>query len=188
MSDETRPGDLPGVPSEHERIMGSANIRREAAYFDARAEADVEAQEAAREYHEGLSAEVQASGHRLHEMLEGMRHDDTRIPTRAQLRPLYHALARHCEATEKTARRALDDRHAAAEVVEDDRAEGERLQANLKDLITRDQPEDTFALSVAGVLGNIDLYVAQERRDLIPAIDRELSPTQSARLARHFTS
>lgn len=184
MSGLMRPQDTPGVPGEHERINGPANIRSQAAYFDERAADDVKAQVAARDHHEGLSARVVASGEGLHEMLEGLRHDDT--PPRRELRPLADALARHCEATEVTARRALDDRHAAGEVVSDNRAEGERLQHDLADLIMRPQPEGTYALSVAGVLGEIDLYVAHERRDLIPAIDRELSPTQSARLAHAF--
>jgi hypothetical protein len=71
-------------------------------------------------------------------------------------------------------------------VVGEDRVEGERLQHDLADLIVRTQPEDTYSLSLAGVLAEIDMYVANERRDLIPAIDRELSPTQNARLAHAF--
>jgi hypothetical protein len=185
MSEMMRPEDSAGVPGEHDRITGPAQVRRHAAYFDARSEADVAAQVAARDHHEGLSARVADSGGRLHEMVEGLRHDDPPLP-RERLRPLAHALARHCEAKEATARRALDERHAAAEVVGEDRLEGERLQHDLADLITRPQPEDTYSLSLAGVLGEIDMYVAHERRDLIPAIDRELSATQSARLARAF--
>ncbi|WP_031514001.1 hypothetical protein [Streptomyces sp. NRRL F-5123] len=186
MSEVTRPEDTPGVPPEHDRIAGPASIRGQAAYFDERAKADVEAQVAARDHHEGLSARIQESAGEIHAMVDGVRHDDTRMPTRADLRPVANALARHFEATEKTARQALDERHAAADVVREDREEGERLQRNLDDLLTREQPEDTFNVSASGVLGEIDLYMAHERRDLIPAIDRELSPTLSARLARSF--
>jgi hypothetical protein len=187
MSGLMRPEDTPGVP-EHDRIAGPANIRGQAAYFDERAKADVEAEVAARDHHEGLSARIQESGDGLHRMVDYLRHDDTTMPTRADLRPVANALARHFQATEKTARQALDERHAAADVVREDREEGERLQANLDDLITRDQPEDTFNVSASGVLGEIDLYVAHERRGLIPAVDRELSPAQSARLARAFAA
>lgn len=184
MSELMRSEETPGLPGGHERINGPSNLTNRADYFDARSQADLEAEVAARDHHEGLSARVAESGQGLHEMLEKLRHDEIR--DRARLRPLATALARHCEATEVTARRALDERHAAGEVVEENRADGERLQHDLADLITRPQPEDTYSLSLAGILGEIDMYVAHERRDLIPAIDRELSPTQSARLARAF--
>ncbi|NUS12225.1 MAG: hypothetical protein HOY69_12630 [Streptomyces sp.] len=186
MSELMRPQDTPGVPGGHRRVTGPAKIRSEAAYFDARAKADVEAEVTARDHHEGLAARVQASGEGLHGMVEELRHYEESFPTRGQLRPLANALARHCEATEKTALQALDERGAAGDVVLEERKEGTQLQRNLDDLIRKDQPEDTFAVSVAGVLAGIDMYVAHERRDLLPAIDRELSPTHSARLARSF--
>lgn len=188
MSELMRPDDTPGAPPEHDRIAGPAGIRSQAAYFDERAKADVEAEVAARDHHEGLSARIQESGGAIHAMVDGIRHDDPGRTTRAELRPVANALARHFEATEKTARQALDEKDAAGAVVREDREEGERLLRNLDDLLTREQPEDTFNVSASGVLGEIDLYVAHERRGLIPAVDRELSPTQSARLARSFAA
>jgi hypothetical protein len=186
MSELMGPEDSAGVPGEHERIAGPASVRREAAYFDARAEADVRAEVAARDHHEGLTAKVAESGEELHGMLERLRHDET--PERDELRPLAGALDRHYKAMEATARRALEERDAAGEAVQDNRADGESLRRDLADLITRRQSRDTYSLSVAGLLADIDMYLAHERRDLIPAIDRELSATQSARLARAFAA
>lgn len=158
MSELMKPQDTAGVPSGHERISGPANIR--------------------------LSAQVVESGRRVHDLLEQLRHGAT--PARADLRPLAEALARHCKGTEATARRALEDRHAALDAVREDREEGESLQRMLADLMTGEQPEGTYPLMVGSVLAQIDQYVGHERRDLVPAIDRELSPTESARLARAF--
>jgi hypothetical protein len=185
MSELMKPQDTAGVPAGHERITGPASIRAEAEYFDARARADEHAVVAARRHHEGLSARVVASGEHVHELLEQLRHGGT--PSRSELRPLADALARHCEATEVTARQALEGRSEAADaVVREDRAEGERLQQTLAYLITGMLPEDTYALTVGGTLGDIDQYVGHEERELVPAIDRELSPLESARLARAF--
>lgn len=185
MSELMNSQDTAGVPAGHERISGPAKVRSEAEFFDARARADAQAVEVARTHHEGLSARVVASGEHVHELVERLRHDGT--PSRGQLRPLADALARHCEATEVTARQALEGRHAEVrEVVRDNRAEGEDLRQMLAYLIDGTLPEDTYPLTVGGTLGAIDQYVGHERRELVPAIDRELSPLESARLARAF--
>jgi hypothetical protein len=184
MSELMRPQDTVGVPASHERISGPASVRSQAEFFDSRSLADARAVEAAREHHEGLSARVVASGKGVHDLLEPLRRRGA--PIRSELRPLAVALARHCERTEVTARRALEDRHAALDVVRDDRQEGERLQRLLADLIATEQLEGTYPVMVGSALADIDQYVAHEQRDLVPAIDRELTHGESARLARAF--
>ncbi|UWE09566.1 hypothetical protein [Actinacidiphila bryophytorum] len=184
MSELMKPQDTAGVPAGHERISGPANVRAQAEFFDARASADAHAVVAAHTHHEGLAARVVASGEHVHEMLQALRHRGT--PSRSELRPLADALARHCEATEVTARQALEGKPAAAGAVRDDRAEGERLQRELAYLIAGRAPEGTYPLTVGGTLGDIDQFVGHEQRELVPAIDRELSPLESARLARAF--
>ncbi|SHL40594.1 hypothetical protein [Actinacidiphila paucisporea] len=184
MSELMRPQDTAGVPAGHERISGPANVRNEAEFFDARARADEEAVEEARVHHEGLAARVVASGESVHELLERLRRRT--IPNRAELRLLADAFAKHNEATEVTARRALERHPGAVEAVQEDRAEGERLLQMLSYLIAGELPETTYGLTVSGTLAAIDQYVGHERRDLVPAIDRELSPIENARLARSF--
>ncbi|WP_329171921.1 hypothetical protein [Streptomyces sp. NBC_01477] len=184
MSELMKPQDTVGVPAGHERICGPASIRSEAEFFDARARADADAVAKARTHHEGLSAEVVASGTAVHDLLERLRHRG--IPSRGELRPLAEAFAKHCRATEATARRALDHRHVAGDAVREDRTEGERLLRMLTDLMAAEPPDGTYALLVGGTMAEIDQYVAHEQRDLVPEIDRELSPTESARLARAF--
>ena len=184
MSELMKPQDTAGVPAGHERISGPANVRSQADYFDARGRADVEAVEEAREHHDGLAARVVASGNGVHDMLEALRHWGT--PTRGELRPLASALARHRKSTEATAHRALEERHAASDAVREDRAEGERLQQMLAYVMTDQVPEGNYPLTVGGTLADIDQYVAHEQRDLVPAIERELPPGESARLARAF--
>ncbi|WUH94838.1 hypothetical protein OG900_34970 [Streptomyces sp. NBC_00433] len=184
MSELMKPQDTPGVPAGHARISGPANVRSQAEYFDARARADADAVQAARTHHDGLSARVIASGEGVHELLERLRHRGT--PSRADLRLLADALAKHCEGTEVTARRALERHPAAADAVREDRAEGERLLQTLSYLIAGKLPEETYPLTASGALADIDQYVGHEQRDLAPAIDRELSPLESARLARSF--
>lgn len=185
MSNMLEPQDTPGVPAGHERISGPANVRAEAEFFDDRARADAHAVVEARTHHEGLSARVVASGQGVHELLERLRHFGP--PSRGELRPLADALARHCEATEVTARQALEGKHGeAGPVVRENRAEGEELQRELAYLISGTLPEGTYPLTVGGTLSAIDQYVGHEQRELVPAIDRELSPLESARLARAF--
>jgi len=184
MSEMTKSQDTAGVPAGHERISGPANISGEAEFFDARARADSEAAATARTHHEGLSAEVVASANRVHEMLNQMRHNGT--PSRAELRPLAAALTEHCRLVEATAHRALKDHHAALGAVRQDHAEGERLRGQLDYLMTGDIPEGSYPLTAGGTLAAIDQYVGHEQRDLVPAIERELSPLESARLARAF--
>jgi hypothetical protein len=186
MSELMKPEETPGVPSEHERISGPANVWSQAEYFDERSRADAHAVAAARGHHEGLSARVVESGEGLHDMLNKLRHLGT--PSRGALRPLAVALAKHRRATEATAHKALEDRPAAAGTVREHRAEGEQLQESLEYVMTGDLPEGTYPLTAGGTLANIDQYVGHEQRDLVPAIERELSPTQSARLARSFPS
>jgi hypothetical protein len=171
-------------PGSHERISGPQNIRNEAEWFDARGLADARAAEAAREYHEGLSARLVASGLAVHDLIEALRHRGT--PPRENLRPLADALARHCAATESTARRFLEDHGVAGEAVQVDREEGESLQRSLADVIAHEPPEGTYHVTVGGILGNIDQYLLHQQRELVPALDRELSPTESRRLAGAF--
>jgi hypothetical protein len=185
MSDMVKPQDLPGVPAGHARVSGPANVRAEAEFFDERARADAHAVFEARTHHEGLAARVVASGMGVHNLLERLRHGGT--PSRGELRPLADALARHCEATEVTARQALEGKHGeAGAVVRENRAEGEDLQRELAYLMSGRIPEGTYPLTAGGTLSAIDQYVGHEQRSLVPAIDRELSPLESARLARAF--
>jgi hypothetical protein len=184
MSELIEPQDTAGEPAGHERISGPSNLSNQAEYFDARARADEEAAVAARTQHEGLSARVIASGEGVREMLERLRR--IAIPSPDELRPLAAALARHCKATEVTARQALEGHEAAAAVVRKDRAEGEELQQSLAYLIDGRLPEGTYPLTAGGTLAAIDQYLGHEERELVPAIDRELSPLESARLARAF--
>lgn len=184
MSELMKPEDTVGVPSSHQRISGPANVRSQAAFFDARSRADEHAVVVARRHHEGLSARVVASGEGVHSLLDQLRHGGT--PSRAELRPLADALARHYRATEVTARQALERRHAAAGAVREDREEGRRVLRTLVYVMEGKLPEGTYPLTVGGALANIDQYVGHEQRDLVPAIERELSPIESARLARTF--
>lgn len=184
MSELMKPQDTAGVPAGHERISGPANISSQADFFDARGRADAQAVAVARTHHEGLSARVVASGIGVHDILERLRHRGT--PSRAELRPLAAALAKHCQGTKATAHRALEDHHTALGAVREDRAEGERLQSTLAYVMTGDIPEGSYPLTVGGTLADIDQYVGHEQRDLVPAIERELSPIESARLARAF--
>lgn len=184
MSDVRESQTTTADPGSHERISGPQNIRNEAERFDARGLADAKAAEAAREHHEGLSARLAASGKVVHDLIENMRHWGT--PPRENLRPLAEALARHCAATESTVRRALEDHGVAREAVREDREEGENLQRLLTGLIAHEPPEGTYPLTVGGILADVDQYVLHQQRDLIPVIDRELSATESRRLASAF--
>ncbi|WP_327292221.1 hypothetical protein [Streptomyces sp. NBC_01198] len=184
MSDMMKPEDVAGVPSGHPRISGPANVWFYADFFDARSRADADAVQEARTHHEGLSARVLESGRGVHDLLERLRYWGA--PSRGELRPLADAFARHVKGTEATARRALEKRHVATDAIREDRAEGERLQKDLAYLMSADLPEGTYPLTASGVLAGIDQYVGHEQRDLVPAIERELSPLESARLARAF--
>lgn len=185
MSEPMRPEDTTGVPSGHQRITGPASIRSRAAFFDARADADEHAVVAARLHHEGLSARVVESGEHVRTTLERLRHRGT--PSRAELRPLSDALSKHLQGTEATARRVLEHRAAARAAVQEDRDEGERLRRFLDQVIAGDFPTADYPMTVGAVLAGIDQFVGHERRDLVPVIDRELSPLESARLARTFS-
>jgi hypothetical protein len=184
MSDMMKPEDVAGVPSGHQRVSGPANVWFYADYFDDRSRADADAIDEARTHHEGLSARLVASGKGVHDLLERLRYYGA--PARDELPPLADALARHIKATEVTARQTLEKRHVAVEAVREDRAEGERLQQALAYLIRDELPEGTYPLTASGVLAGIDQYVGHEQRDLVPAIEQELSPLESARLARAF--
>lgn len=187
MSQMWEPPQPTDGPGRHSRISGPQNIRNEAERFDARGLADVRAAEAAREHHEGLSARLVASGNTVRELIEELRHRD--MPPRESLRPLAAAFSRHCAATESTARRVLDERGGAGrDAARQDREEGERFHRQLADLVAHEPPAGTYHVMAGGILADIDQYLLHQQRELIPAIDRELTPAESRRLAGAFSA
>jgi len=175
--------DEPSVTDERPR--GPHNIQNHAVEFDASiraAEDDAAAAERAR-FH-GVSVALMESGTQVHDLIQELLREETHDPD--HLRPVADAFRRHLAAKEATVGRALESRSSAAPVVRRDREEGVQLLALLDGAIASPIPEGVRSLTVGGVLADLDQYVAHERRDLVPVIERELPVSQSDRLAAEF--
>jgi hypothetical protein len=132
----------------------------------------------------GLGASLATSGGMLLAMVEDVRMRGGVGPE--DLRPLADTFARHVAAKEATVRKVLIRHDVATTVVERDRQEGELIQDILDRALMGRHPEDTRNLTVDGALTQMYQYLSHERRDLVPAIDRAISPEDSESLAAAF--
>jgi hypothetical protein len=132
----------------------------------------------------GLGASLITSGGMLLAMVEDVRMRGVVGPE--ELRPLADTFARHSAAKEATVRKVLIRQDIAANVVERDRQEGDLIQDILDRALTDRHPDDTRTLTIDGALAQMYQYLFHERRDLVPAIERAMTPEDSESLAAAF--
>lgn len=132
----------------------------------------------------GLGASLTTSSGLLLAMVEDARMRGAVEPE--ELRPLADTFARHSAAKEATVRKVLLRHHVATNLVERDRQEGELIQGILDKALMGRHPEETRTLTVDGALAQMYQYLSHERRDLVPAIDKAITPEDSENLAAAF--
>ena len=132
----------------------------------------------------GLGASLATSGGMLLAMVEDVRMREANQPE--DLRPLADAFALHLAAKEATVRKVLLRHGARADLIDQDRKEGELIQGILDRALVGRHPSDTHVLTVDGALAQAYQYLFHERRDLVSAIDRLVPPEESETLAAAF--
>ncbi|MDJ0345134.1 hypothetical protein QMK19_31835 [Streptomyces sp. H10-C2] len=99
------------------------------------------------------------------------------------------AFQQHYAAKEATVHPLLEHRDKAASVaVARDREDGAQLLRRLDDVMAGKVAVEAMPLTTQIVLGEVDQYLLHEERDLVPSMERTLSPSESDRLAKDLKS